>query len=259
MTPNLKGWKHLARRRRGLPLIGAFTDGAPLPPAAAVDPAHVPAPVDQSTLSSCVANALCECAESVKLRSGASFEQLARLKLYYDTRVRVAQERPDDDGGCLISDGVLALEHYGVCREAIWPYDTSKYAVAPSPEADAEGLQRKTLLAYHCPTLTELKASIAQGFPVAFGFVVYESLMSQRVADTGEIPMPAKDEKVLGGHAVTAVAYDDGTRRVRLLNSWGESWGDSGFATISYDYFDPLIGGGAALADDAWTIRVVSW
>ena len=45
--------------------------------------------------------------------------------------------------------------------------------------------------------------------PVVFGFTVYESFESEAVAKTGRMPMPASDEKALGGHAVLCVGYDD--------------------------------------------------
>ena len=72
------------------------------------------------------------------------------------------------------------------------------------------------------------------------------------VAKTGVVPMPASGERVLGGHAVTAVGYDDSTRRFIVRNSWGAAWGRGGCCFMPYAYLlDP------ALAADFWTIRLV--
>jgi C1A family cysteine protease len=38
------------------------------------------------------------------------------------------------------------------------------------------------------------------------------------------MPMPSKDEKVLGGHAVLAVGYDDAQQQFIVRNSWGPYW-----------------------------------
>jgi C1A family cysteine protease len=40
---------------------------------------------------------------------------------------------------------------------------------------------------------------------------------------------------MLGGHAVSIVGYDDTKRAWIIRNSWGPTWGDNGFAYISYD------------------------
>jgi C1A family cysteine protease len=64
--------------------------------------------------------------------------------------------------------------------------------------------------------------------------------------------MPKPSERLLGGHAVLAVGYDDRTREFLARNSWGERWGMGGYFTIPYAYlFD------ANLADDFWTVKSV--
>ncbi len=70
------------------------------------------------------------------------------------------------------------------------------------------------------------------------------------MAKTGVVPMPAPNEKVVGGHAVVAVGYDDAAQRVIVRNSWGPSWGQAGYFTMPYDYIT-----NPKLAADMWTIR----
>ena len=54
-----------------------------------------------------------------------------------------------------------------------------------------------------------MKDCISSGYPFVFGFSVYESFETDEVAKTGIMPMPQKNEKVLGGHAVSAVGFND--------------------------------------------------
>ncbi len=91
-------------------------------------------------------------------------------------------------------------------------------------------------------------ACLADGFPFVFGFTVYESFDSQKVARTGIGPMPRKDEAVLGGHAVMAVGYDRGKKRFLVRNSWGSCWGLAGYCLMPFAYLETL-------AADFWTIR----
>jgi len=102
------------------------------------------------------------------------------------------------------------------------------------------------------PTLRQLKGCLAEGYPFVFGFSVYESFESAAVARTGKVPLPAKDERSLGGHAVLATGYDDRRQHFIVMNSWSAAWGAKGYFTLPYSYAT-----NADLADDFWTVRVV--
>ena len=96
-----------------------------------------------------------------------------------------------------------------------------------------------------------IKNAICQGFPIVLGFLVFNSFMSNKVTATGIVPMPDPNkEKMLGGHAVLLVSYDDSKRLFGFMNSWGPNWGNKGFFYLPYDYvLSP------DLAFDMWAIR----
>jgi C1A family cysteine protease len=95
-----------------------------------------------------------------------------------------------------------------------------------------------------------MRICLAEGFPFVFGFTVYSSFESLRVANSGVLNMPAKNETVVGGHAVLAVGYDDAQERFIARNSWGADWGRKGYFTIPYHYL-----ASRRLSDDFWTVR----
>lgn len=97
-----------------------------------------------------------------------------------------------------------------------------------------------------------MKGCLASGYPFVFGFTVYASFEDEQVATTGIVPMPASNEKSLGGHAVMAVGYYDATREFLVRNSWGPGWGLKGYFKIPYSYLTI-----PKLASDFWTIRAV--
>src|SRR5437763_1048873 len=82
----------------------------------------------------------------------------------------------------------------------------------------------------------ELGSCLASGYPFVFGFSVYESFESPRVAATGVVNLPRIGERVLGGHAVVAVGYDQKTSRFTVRNSWGARWGKDGYFTMPFQY-----------------------
>ncbi len=101
-------------------------------------------------------------------------------------------------------------------------------------------------------TLSQLRGCLASGYPFVFGFTVYDGFESPAVAKSGHASLPASTEKVVGGHAVMAVGYDDAHQRFVVRNSWGPAWGMKGYFTLPYAYVTQ-----ASLASDFWTVRLV--
>ncbi len=98
-----------------------------------------------------------------------------------------------------------------------------------------------------------MRSCLAEGFPFVFGFTVYEAFESATVAKSGVLNMPGPKEKVMGGHAVMGVGYDNAARRFIIRNSWGTDWGQKGYFTMPYDYLSP----DKNLSDDFWTVRIL--
>jgi len=73
---------------------------------------------------------------------------------------------------------------------------------------------------------------------------------AEAAARTGLIRLPRSGERMLGGHAVMAVGYDDARGRLRFRNSWGEQWGQKGYGEMPYDYLTRR-----ELSDDFWCIQ----
>jgi C1A family cysteine protease len=159
----------------------------------------------------------------------------------------------DTDSGAMIRDGMKSVAKVGVCAEDTWAYDISKFTEKPPTKAYTEAKKHQALLYKRIiPTLHQLQGALAAGYPVVFGFSVYESFMSADVAKTGEVPLPPRNEQMIGGHAVVAVGYDDKIQRFIVRNSWGKSWGKKGYCTMPYGYLtDPQ------LARDFWSIYTV--
>ena len=64
--------------------------------------------------------------------------------------------------------------------------------------------------------------------------------------------MPQEGDQVRGGHAVTAVGYDDTKEVFIVRNSWGNDWGDKGYFYMPYAYIKE-----EQLAHDFWAINWV--
>ncbi|HUI30937.1 MAG TPA: C1 family peptidase [Candidatus Acidoferrales bacterium] len=220
---------------------------APLPSSMDLRPTCSPVE-NQGQLGSCTANALVGALEFLEKKDGMKLVDLSRLFIYYDERA--VEHTVKSDSGAQIRDGIKTLAKQGVCPEKEWPYNVAKFAAKPSAKCYKDALQHVITSYQRILTLDEMRSCLAGGFPFVFGFTVYESFESQQVAQTGILNMPQPGEKVMGGHAVVAVGYDDSQKRFIIRNSWGASWGQRGYFTMPYDYLADR-----NLSDDIWTIR----
>lgn len=212
---------------------------------------------DQGQIGSCVANAICEAMEFLQ-RRGADDQLLSRLYLYYWARADMGVP-PGEDSGLDISSAVETATKRGIPPESVWPYahPEQRFSVAPTPEADAEALKHKTILAFDCPTLFTIKASLMQGFPLVMGMRLPSIFMGEDTASSGRVPFATNGWD--GGHSMLAIGYDDSmvlgpddVGALLIRNSWSELWGQSGNCWLSYKYVTE------GIASDFTSIRRVT-
>jgi C1A family cysteine protease len=208
---------------------------------------------DQGQLGSCTANAIAGALQfdELKQKEPGSFEP-SRLFIYYNERV--IENTVSSDSGARIRDGIKSVGSTGYCPETEWPYDITKFADQP-PDTCYQDAKKYKAVKYQrvIHLLSQMKGCLAAGSPFVAGFSVYESIRNSEVEKTGDIPLPRLGERLLGGHAVLIVGYDD-TRRVFILrNSWSDGWGNGGYGTLPYIYL-----GSPFLASDFWVITTVS-
>lgn len=88
--------------------------------------------------------------------------------------------------------------------------------------------------------LRAIKENLAQGAPVVIGMMVGQSFMQPMMGQ--DLWVPAGGDKSMmgfGGHAMCVVGYDDAKYggSFLLMNSWGQEWGNNGFAWVRYNDF----------------------
>ena len=204
---------------------------------------------DQGNLGSSVANVLC---------SAYSFDNLtfegSRLFVYYNEKTlnglnNGENNKPDVQSS--IEHGINALGKYGICDEKFWQYNTSKFATTPQIDAYTNAKSHEIISNEPLnikQDLNNIKACLAEGLPICLGIKVYTQFDSDIASKTGLIFMPSS--KVLGGHAILIVGYDDEKYSFIFRNSFGTSWGENGYGYIGYDYIT-----NPDQTTDLWVIR----
>ena len=207
---------------------------------------------DQGQLGSCSANAIGAAFEFELMKQKAkSIFMPSRLFIYYNERV--IEHTVSSDSGAMIRDGIKSINKQGVCTEKMWPYNIDMFTKKPSTECYTDAMKH-LVTSYHRVNrkIEQMQSCLAEGYPIVFGFTVYESFESEAVAKSGIINMPKPSEKTVGGHAVLAVGYDNSSSRFIVRNSWGNKWGMQGYFTMPYEY---LLN--ENLADDFWNVRLI--
>lgn len=219
-----------------------------LPPSVDLRP-KMPLPCfDQQALGACVAHSTAGAVVFDQFKQNIPVSMPSRLFLYY--WARAIEGSIMLDSGCTVRDMFKAYNRRGVCPESEWPYDISKFTDWPNWQDEQDAAQHKPI-SYARTDSTRLKATLASGYPIVFGFTVYESFESDAVATSGIMPMPQSGESVVGGHSVLMVGYQDSTADYICRNSWGTGWGINGYFLMPYAYV------AAGLADDFWVLTTV--
>ncbi len=215
--------------------------------------ATMPPVYDQGQLGSCTANSIGAILEFNELNQDESDAATpSRLFIYYNERAM--EGTITQDSGAEIRDGIKSVAQLGAPPETAWPYVITKFAKKPSATAYRKALKHQAIRYARVPqTEIGLQSVLASGYPISFGFTVYESFESD-VGSDGIVPMPRPDESVLGGHAVVAIGYKQIRRQLyfECRNSWGPDWADNGYFWMPATYVTSH-----SLARDFWVIEQV--
>jgi C1A family cysteine protease len=225
---------------------------------------------DQGPIGACTAHAAVALVEYFQIRTKKKHIDSSRLFLYKVSRNLLNWQ---GDTGAYLRTAMEALVLFGVPPERYMPYVPENYDSEPSAFCYAFGQSFQTASYYRldplgtpaAKLLKDIKASLAAGYPLMFGFTVYDSA-GEADENRGRIPFPSLRDRVVGGHAVAAVGYDDGVvivnsepgslpthGAIRIRNSWGPGWGEEGYGWLPYDF---VLKG---LAVDWWTIIKQEW
>jgi hypothetical protein len=223
---------------------------------AKMDPTSaMPKQLNQADEGSCGPNTASEMIQYDQKVESLAVVPPSRNFIYWNTRL--LQGTVASDSGVSNRTMLKALRRFGFCPEALWTYDPKTMLTKPAASCYAAATPEK-ITDYAAVQVAErqMKACIASGTPFMFGFDVYQGMMTDECAETGHVPIPKAGESAVGGHDITAYAYDDQLQLLRCRNHWvnddGTPWGDHGDALIPYAYaFN------RAWVSDLWMIRTV--
>lgn len=210
---------------------------------------HCPKIYNQKELGSCVANSVIFLFEFNEILHDDKYAfDPSILFVYYNERKK--QNTINYDSGSSIRNCIKMINKIGVCDNKLWDYNISEFNKKPPRLCYSESKIYKLIEYYRInQNINDLKSCLNEGYPFIVGISIYQSFEHENFNKTKIIPLPNKNEKLLGGHVISIVGYDDNYGFI-MRNSWGSEWGISGYSYIPYNYICD-----SNLAGDIWTIR----
>ena len=211
--------------------------------------AYFPKPGNQGQQSSCVAWATAYATRTYHEAKQQDFLPKDSSHIFSPSYVYNQIKRGGCDEGTSISDALNLLKSTGAARLTDFPYDPRSCSRVPDTNVASQAANYKIedWKRVDEQKLDSIKGQIFSGNPVVFGLFVSDSF--DRLSE-GQIYNDLSSDRT-GGHAMVLVGYSETKRAFKLINSWGDDWGDNGFGWISYAAFQKW-------AQNAFVMQVAS-
>ncbi len=190
---------------------------------------------NQGQLGSCVGASLVAAYElMLKKNYPDKFVDLSKLYAYYHARLFEDAESKDD-GVENIRSGLRGLHKFGICTEALWPYNEDMVSVQPNLDCYIEAWQRKIAIYQALNSVGDILEILSLGFPVITALTLFDNF-KELDKKNAIVTAPKDSSSYYGGHAMCLVGHSLSSKWFIAKNSWGTDWGDNGYCYIPFDY-----------------------
>lgn len=212
---------------------------------------YFPEIADQGNIESCVPTCISTVYYYLTMKQSNYLNfRISRLYLYYQFRRLYDNVKVDE--GSTIRDCINILHKDGIVPEFLYPYIESRVFNNPSEFLEKYSKFCKCL-GFENISRKVIKQNLLLDNPVLCGIKLFESIYKDEVKNTGIINYSEEYDKILGGHCIILVGFDDDKKYFKFINSWGSTWGDKGFGYLPYEYIKNI-----RLSNEFYIIKNIS-
>lgn len=204
---------------------------------------------DQGARGSCVIFGIIGCLDFYSARAGGPSQLSEQFAGWADSKI--THSLTGNNHAFDPRDVIEGLKLSGICAEELMPYK-SNFASFPSKAALEDAKSRRDIritwihewrensYGFSDAEIESICQNIADEHPVACALNwpkggVWSKFQKSFTLENKEFPMTAP------GHIVVLVGYEKGSQwedggRIEFRNSWGEHWGNGGYAWFSFGF-----------------------
>jgi uncharacterized protein (TIGR02145 family) len=134
------------------------------------------------------------------------------------------------------------IEEQGCCKLKFMPVDVAINA-EPSPDAKSNAASYKLSDFYRIEIydISKLKSLLANGFALVIGVNIDKAFQKNETnqfeeKSDGRLVWKKYTGDPVDHHAMLICGYDDDINAFKVLNSWGQKWGNNGYFWLDYDF-----------------------
>jgi C1A family cysteine protease len=144
--------------------------------------------------------------------------------------------------GTSISKSLQLLVDQGASELEVFPYQSTGCNLQPNEaqRANAGNFKMNDFKFLSGENLVaEVKTLLTQGSPIVVAMGLDPEFgKKDELGLSAYRPHQVNKDKIYGAHAMLVVGYSDQNKAFKLVNSWGENWGDQGFVWVDYEAFE---------------------
>ncbi|MBC6367008.1 C1 family peptidase [Algoriphagus sp. AK58] len=144
--------------------------------------------------------------------------------------------------GTSIIQSLQLLVDQGASEWEVFPYQSTGCNLQPTAaqRENASNFKMKDYLILSGENMVaEVKTLLTQGKPIVVAMGLDPEFGKKDALGLSAYrPHQVKKDQIYGAHAMLVVGYSDQFKAFKLVNSWGEGWGDQGFVWVDYAAFE---------------------
>jgi hypothetical protein len=201
---------------------------------------YCPTAGDQKTIASCVGWSTGYAAFSITYAVTNNLTDSAEINKHAKSALFLYNQIAQCDRGAFVGDALKFASAYGDCE--LHDFNPPACNVSPSTDVLAKAAGFKITESHRLfskdatpeTVISSVLNSLSAKKPVVISLGLRKSFFN--VSANG-LYNPADEEEFIGRHSMCVTGYNNVSKRLEILNSWGTGWGDNGFFTISYRDF----------------------